>query len=59
MRTDYECVIITGATSAALKANFDIWSKGGQSYNSGMAKKIIVSVAMYNATDMIVIYYVP
>lgn len=59
MRTNYECAVITGATSAALKTNFDTWNKGGQNYTSDMERKIIVSITMYNATDMIVIYYVP
>lgn len=56
---NYECVVITGATSAVLKQNFDIWNKGGQNFNPEMKRKIIVSATMYNATDMIVIYFVP
>lgn len=54
---DYEMVVITGATSAVLKTNFDIWNKGNQAYGSYPGHKIIVSCTMYNATDMIVIYY--
>jgi len=52
-----ECVIITGATAAAIKINFDLWRE--QWFAQGNRKRAtVVSASMFGATDLIVFYYV-
>jgi hypothetical protein len=59
MNQNYECAIISGATAVLLREAFNLWNRGGEAFNSDSRRKIIVSCTMYNATDMIVIYFVP
>ena len=52
-----ECVIISGATAAAIKIAFDLWR--GQWYAMGNKQRAtVVSATMFGATDLIVFYYV-
>lgn len=57
--TNYECAIITGATAVLMREAFNLWNRGGESYDSMMEFKVIDCVTMYNATTMLVFYHVP
>ena len=51
-----ECVIISGATAAAIKIAFDTWRE--QWYPFGNKQRaIVISCTMFGVTDLIVFYY--
>lgn len=51
-----ECVIISGATAAAIKIAFDLWR--GQWYPFGKRQRAtVISATMFGVTDLIVFYY--
>jgi hypothetical protein len=56
---DYECAVITGATADAMKTAFDLWNRGGESFSAGMDRKVIVCTTLFDATHLLVFYYVP
>jgi hypothetical protein len=56
---NYECAIITGVTAIAMREAFNIWNRGGEAYDASMKRKVIVSTLLYDATTMLVFYYVP
>jgi len=59
MNENYECAIITGATAVAMREAFNLWNRGGEVYDPSMERKVIVSAVLYNATTLLVFYYVP
>jgi hypothetical protein len=56
---NYECAIITGATAVLMREAFNDWNRGQEALVSDAKRKVIVSAVMYNATTMLVFYYVP
>lgn len=50
-----ECVVISGASAAAIKTGFDAWRE--KFLPLGQTKKAeVISCAMFGATDLIVFY---
>ena len=51
-----ECTVISGASAAAIKIAFDLWRNQFEPHGN-KGKSIVVSCAMFGATDLIVFYY--
>lgn len=56
---NYECAIISGATAALMREAFNEWNRGFEAMTSDAKRKVIVTAVMYDATTMLVFYYVP
>jgi len=52
-----ECVIISGATAAAIKIEFDLWREQWFPFGNHQRANV-VSATMFGVTDLIVFYYV-
>ena len=58
MYPNVECVIISGATAAAIKIAFDIWRDQWLA-RGNKQRAVVVNATMFGNTDLIVFYFNP
>jgi hypothetical protein len=58
MYPNVECVVISGASAAAIKIAFDNWRDQWKA-KGNKQNTIVISASMFAATDLIVFYYTP